>query len=107
VGAPDAANRPRTLVSRFFTFRAGQRLVPPTANPWSELRSRRRKPRGITSYIVFRTWPCTARSVLFRCYQGPTDDRTTDGAPAPKCLINLCCKLRLFSKRPFCLDLGI
>jgi integrase len=32
-GAPVAANRLRALVSRIFTFGAGQRLVPATANP--------------------------------------------------------------------------
>ena len=32
-GAPVAANRLRALVSRIFTFGAGQRLVAPTANP--------------------------------------------------------------------------
>lgn len=32
-GAPVAANRLRALVSRIFTFGAGQRLIAPTANP--------------------------------------------------------------------------
>jgi integrase len=32
-GAPVAANWLRALVSRIFTFAAGQRLVTPTANP--------------------------------------------------------------------------
>jgi integrase len=69
-GAPVAANRLRALVSRIFTFAAGQRLVPPTANPVIGVKKPTKettRDRVLTDSEIRRLWDACATQSAHVC----------------------------------------
>jgi integrase len=69
-GAPVAANRLRALVSRIFTFAAGQRLVAPTANPVIGVKKPTKettRDRVLTDSEIRRLWDACATQNVYVC----------------------------------------
>src|SRR5262245_3355198 len=69
-GAPVAANRLRALVSRIFTFAAGQRLVAPTANPVIGVKKPTKettRDRVLTDSEICRLWDACATQNAYVC----------------------------------------
>jgi integrase len=69
-GAPVAANRLRALVSRIFTFAAGQRLVAPAANPVIGVKKPTKettRDRVLTDGEVRRLWDACATQNAYVC----------------------------------------
>jgi integrase len=65
-----AANRLRALVSRIFTFAAGQRLVAPTANPVIGVKKPSRettRDRVLTDSEIRRLWEACATQNAYVC----------------------------------------
>jgi integrase len=69
-GAPVAANRLRALVSRIFTFAAGQRLVAPTANPVIGVKKPTKettRDRVLTDSEIRRLWDACSTQNPYIC----------------------------------------
>ena len=69
-GAPVAANRLRALVSRIFTFAAGQRLIAPTANPVIGVKRPTKetaRDRVLTDGEIRRLWDACATQNPYVC----------------------------------------
>jgi integrase len=69
-GAPVAANRLRALVSRIFTFAAGQRLIAPTANPVIGVKKPTKettRDRVLTDSEIRRLWDACATQNAYVC----------------------------------------
>jgi integrase len=69
-GAPVAANRLRALVSRIFTYAAGQRLIAPTANPVIGVKKPTKettRDRVLTDSEIRRLWDACATQNAYVC----------------------------------------